>query len=80
MQDIAITRPSNQRSLNFSQDQSVDLVFEDESPSDDSVTDVDVYVASGLEVEEERVEVMETDKVRFCGFWSWVLLPSGKLT
>ena len=48
----------------------MDLVFEDESPSDDSVTDVDVYVASGLEVEEERVEVMETDKVRFCGFWS----------
>ncbi|CAL1158472.1 unnamed protein product [Cladocopium goreaui] len=46
------------------QDQSVDLVFEDESPSDDSVTDVDVYVASGLEVEEERVEVMETDEVK----------------
>jgi hypothetical protein len=37
-------------------------------------------VASGLEVEEERVEVMETDEVRFCGFWSWVLLPAGKLT
>ena len=65
-----IPRPSNQRSLNFFQDQScVDVVFGDQSSSEDSVTDVDVYVASGLEValEERPVEVMETDEVRWVG-------------
>lgn len=41
------------------QDPSVE-VFE-ESPSEDSVTDVDVYVTSGLEVEEERAEVVEDE-------------------
>ena len=66
---IPITRPSNQRSLDFFQDQSVDLALEDEESSEDSVTDVEVYVVSGLELENERVEVVETDEVRF---WSGV--------